>query len=36
MDDNLVPLDEGARMAWVQDLRAALRERDVGRIAFSM
>jgi hypothetical protein len=36
MDDNLLPLDEGARMGWVRELRAALREREVGRIAFSL
>jgi len=36
MDDNLLPLDEGGRMAWVREVGGALRERDVGRIAFSM
>lgn len=36
MDDNLLPMDPTAALAWLADLRAALEQRRVPRIAFSL
>ena len=36
MDDNLLPMQTDAATAWISEVSAALRARDVGRIAFSL